>query len=308
MHDELDPGHVRPHDLGPRPRVPHRRRRPARAHDARRPPRASCATRTAARSASSTCTSRTPTSSAGSSDRSRASTAPLDQRRAAPHPRAAQRGRGVREVPRHQVRRHRSGSASRAPSRRSRSSTRSCRSAADAGLDWRVLGMAHRGRLNVLANIVGKSYDQIFKEFEGYVDPTSVQGSGDVKYHLGATGKYVSPAGADIKRRAGRQPEPPRDRRPDRGRHGAGQAGPASSRPGRIPVLPLLIHGDAAFAGQGVVAECLAMSDINGLPRRRHRSTSSSTTRSASRPRPSSPARRCTAPTWPRWCRRRSST
>ena len=58
--------------------------------------------------------------------------------------------------------------------------------------------MAHRGRLNVLANIVGKSYDQIFREFEGYVDPNSVQGSGDVKYHLGATGKYVSPSGADI--------------------------------------------------------------------------------------------------------------
>ena len=59
--------------------------------------------------------------------------------------------------------------------------------------------MAHRGRLNVLANVMGKSYDQIFKEFEGHVDPTSVQGSGDVKYHLGATGKYESPAGADIR-------------------------------------------------------------------------------------------------------------
>ena len=71
--------------------------------------------------------------------------------------------------------------------------------AADDELDGGVLGMSHRGRLNVLANIVGKSYDQIFREFEGYVDPTSVQGSGDVKYHLGAVGKYVSRAGADIK-------------------------------------------------------------------------------------------------------------
>ncbi len=71
-------------------------------------------------------------------------------------------------------------------------------SAADEGLDGVVLGMPHRGRLNVLANIVGKSYDQIFKEFEGYVDPSSTQGSGDVKYHLGASGKFVSPAGADI--------------------------------------------------------------------------------------------------------------
>jgi 2-oxoglutarate decarboxylase len=67
----------------------------------------------------------------------------------------------------------------------SRSSTQMLTMAADAGIDSAVLGMAHRGRLNVLANIVGKSYDQIFKEFEGHVDPDSVQGSGDVKYHLG---------------------------------------------------------------------------------------------------------------------------
>ena len=58
--------------------------------------------------------------------------------------------------------------------------------------------MAHRGRLNVLSNIIGKSYDAIFREFEGHLDPASVQGSGDVKYHLGASGKYVSPSGADI--------------------------------------------------------------------------------------------------------------
>jgi multifunctional 2-oxoglutarate metabolism enzyme len=70
--------------------------------------------------------------------------------------------------------------------------------AADDGLDAAVLGMAHRGRLNVLGNIMGKSYDQIFREFEGFVDPSTVQGSGDVKYHLGATGKYESLSGADI--------------------------------------------------------------------------------------------------------------
>ena len=56
--------------------------------------------------------------------------------------------------------------------------------------------MAHRGRLNVLANIVGKSYDQIFREFEGTLDPTSVQGSGDVKYHLGADGQVRQPGPA----------------------------------------------------------------------------------------------------------------
>ena len=71
--------------------------------------------------------------------------------------------------------------------------------AADAGLDSAVLGMAHRGRLNVLANVMGKNYDQIFKEFEGYVDPSTVQGSGDVKYHLGALGKYEGPNGQTIK-------------------------------------------------------------------------------------------------------------
>ncbi len=58
--------------------------------------------------------------------------------------------------------------------------------------------MAHRGRLNVLVNIVGKSYEQLFKEFEGNVDPESTQGSGDVKYHLGQTGKFVSRAGNTI--------------------------------------------------------------------------------------------------------------
>src|SRR5262249_2077240 len=60
--------------------------------------------------------------------------------------------------------------------------------AADAGLEEAVIGTSHRGRLNVLSNVVGKSYEAIFREFEGAVDPDSVQGSGDVKYHLGAEG------------------------------------------------------------------------------------------------------------------------
>ena len=124
--------------------------------------------------------------------------------------------------------------------------------------------MAHRGRLNVLSNIIGKSYDAIFREFEGYVDPNSVQGSGDVKYHLGATGKYVSPTRRRHQPRAGRQPEPPRDGRPDRRRAWCGPSRTSIEPPGSYPVLPILIHGDAAFAGQGVVAETLAMSDITG--------------------------------------------
>ena len=135
--------------------------------------------------------------------------------------------------------------------------------AADAGLDGSVIGMAHRGRLNVLANIVGKSYDQIFREFEGYLDPNSVQGSGDVKYHLGAVGKYVSASGADIKVELAANPSHLETVDPiviGMVRARQDQIDP----PGSYPWLSILVHGDAAFAGQGVVAECLAMSDIVG--------------------------------------------
>ncbi len=135
--------------------------------------------------------------------------------------------------------------------------------AADAGLDSAILGMAHRGRLNVLSNIMGKSYEAIFSEFEGHLDPTSVQGSGDVKYHLGTKGKYVSPSGADIAIELAANPSHLETVDPivmGIVRAKQDQIDP----PGSFPVLPLLIHGDAAFAGQGVVAECLAMSDTGG--------------------------------------------
>jgi len=136
-------------------------------------------------------------------------------------------------------------------------------SAADAGLDSCVIGMAHRGRLNVLSNIIGKSYDAIFREFEGHVDPSSVQGSGDVKYHLGASGKYVSPSGADIHLELA--PNPSHLEAVDPVVEGMVRARQDQlDPPGSYPVLPILIHGDAAFAGQGVVAETLAMSDITG--------------------------------------------
>ena len=74
-----------------------------------------------------------------------------------------------------------------------------CDEAADAGLEEVCIGMPHRGRLNVLANIVGKSYAQIFREFEGNIDPRTVQGSGDVKYHLGSEGQFRALSGATIK-------------------------------------------------------------------------------------------------------------
>ncbi len=135
--------------------------------------------------------------------------------------------------------------------------------AADDGLSGAVLGMAHRGRLNVLSNIMGKSYEAIFSEFEGHVDPNTVQGSGDVKYHLGATGKYESASGVDIPIELAANPSHLETVDPIvmgivRARQD--QIEP----PGAFSVLPLLIHGDAAFAGQGIVAECLAMSDIGG--------------------------------------------
>ena len=283
------PGHLRAHDLGPRPRVPHRRPRPARTrmtlgdilHVLRD---AYCRTI----GIEYMHIQDTDRAALDPASRSRACRRQLSTRRAAPHPRPAQRGRGVREVPRHEVRRPRSASASRAPSRRSRSSTRSSTTAADDGLDGAVLGMAHRGRLNVLANIVGKSYDQIFKEFEGYVDPNSMQGSGDVKYHLGADRQVRQP----VRRRHHASSWPPTRSHletvdPVVDGHGAGRAGPASTSPASFPVLPLLIHGDAAFAGQGVVAETLQPVRPSRATASAARSTSSSTTRSGSPPRPS---------------------
>ena len=135
--------------------------------------------------------------------------------------------------------------------------------AADASFDAAILGMAHSGRLNVLSNIMGKSYEAIFSEFEGHIDPSSVQGSGDVKYHLGMKGKYISPSGADVAVELAANPSHLETVGPivmGMVRAVQDQIEP----PGAFSVLPVLIHGDAAFAGQGVVAESLAMSDIGG--------------------------------------------
>ncbi|MBK9178998.1 MAG: multifunctional oxoglutarate decarboxylase/oxoglutarate dehydrogenase thiamine pyrophosphate-binding subunit/dihydrolipoyllysine-residue succinyltransferase subunit [Acidimicrobiales bacterium] len=135
--------------------------------------------------------------------------------------------------------------------------------AADEALDGVVLGIAHRGRLNVLANIVGKSYDQIFREFEGFVDPDSTQGSGDVKYHLGASGTFVSPSGRPIPVELAANPSHLEAVDPVV----VGMARARQDlidRPGSFSVLPVLVHGDAAFAGQGVVAETLNLSKLAG--------------------------------------------
>jgi len=136
--------------------------------------------------------------------------------------------------------------------------------AADDGITDAVLGMAHRGRLNVLANVIGKSYEKIFSEFEGDVDPESVQGSGDVKYHLGAHGCHVSPSGRQIDVLLSSNPS--HLEAVDGVVEGMARAklDMAGTDGSSWPVLPVLVHGDAAFAGQGVVAETFAMSQLRG--------------------------------------------
>jgi 2-oxoglutarate decarboxylase len=135
--------------------------------------------------------------------------------------------------------------------------------AADAGFEDVVMGMAHRGRLNVLANILGKSYEKIFREFEGNLDPNSREGTGDVKYHLGASGTFTAPSGARLRVRLASNPSHLEAVDPV----AEGMARALQDLAGddaREKVLPVLVHGDAAFAGQGVAAETLNMSALAG--------------------------------------------
>ena len=135
--------------------------------------------------------------------------------------------------------------------------------AADRGVEEVVMGMAHRGRLTVLANVVGKPLTQIFAEFEGDIDPLSTQGSGDVKYHLGATGTHRAPSGKEIV--VSVSPNPSHLEAVDPVVEGIVR--PKQDRRGDVKrerVMPILIHGDAAFAGQGVVMETLNLSQLPG--------------------------------------------
>ena len=138
---------------------------------------------------------------------------------------------------------------------------------AEHGLDEVVVGMPHRGRLNVLANIVGKPYSRIFSEFEGNLNPSQAHGSGDVKYHLGATGTYLQMFGDnDIQVSLVANPshleavDPVLEglvrAKQDLLDKGDGDDG--------FSVVPLMLHGDAAFAGQGVVAETLNLALLRG--------------------------------------------
>ena len=138
-----------------------------------------------------------------------------------------------------------------------------CRAASE-NMDEVCIGMPHRGRLNVLANIAGKSYGQIFREFEGKQDPRSVQGSGDVKYHLGTEGEFHAEDGSRTKVYLAANPSHLEAVNPV-------LEGVVRAKQDRLDlageaftVLPVLLHGDAAFAGQGVVAETLNLSQLRG--------------------------------------------
>ncbi|HZN41944.1 MAG TPA: multifunctional oxoglutarate decarboxylase/oxoglutarate dehydrogenase thiamine pyrophosphate-binding subunit/dihydrolipoyllysine-residue succinyltransferase subunit [Planctomycetota bacterium] len=144
--------------------------------------------------------------------------------------------------------------------------------ASELGLERAVLGMAHRGRLNVLAHVLGKPLTKIFEEFEGWLDPAMTQGSGDVKYHLGAASEYMTPGGRTVLLELASNPShleavdpvvegiarARQEQLPDPAEHKAVEHKPWDQ------VLPILVHGDAAFAGQGVVHETLQMSQLHG--------------------------------------------
>ena len=144
--------------------------------------------------------------------------------------------------------------------------------AADAGLNEVCVGMPHRGRLNILANIAGKSYGQIFQEFEGNYHDNEVHGSGDVKYHLGTKGTFVSESGSKTKIYLAANPSHLEAVNPvlegivrakqDKLRVAAGDT--TIDEQTTYPVMPILLHGDAAFAGQGVVSETLSLSLLKG--------------------------------------------
>jgi 2-oxoglutarate dehydrogenase E1 component len=136
-------------------------------------------------------------------------------------------------------------------------------SSAKSAIEEVCIGMPHRGRLNVLANIGGKSYGQIFQEFEGHYAENSVQGTGDVKYHLGTKGVFTADSGETTEIYLAANPSHleavnpvlegiVRAKQDINGVHES------------YTVLPILVHGDAAFAGQGVVSETLNLSQLKG--------------------------------------------
>jgi 2-oxoglutarate dehydrogenase E1 component len=135
--------------------------------------------------------------------------------------------------------------------------------AAEKKLDEVCIGMPHRGRLNVLANIAGKAYGQIFQEFQGHYKENEVHGSGDVKYHLGTEGVFTAESGAQTKIYLAANPSHLEAVNPV-------LEGIVRAKQDRFnvkdlfSVLPILLHGDASFAGQGINFETLQLSQLRG--------------------------------------------
>ena len=136
--------------------------------------------------------------------------------------------------------------------------------AGDYDVEKVFMGMAHRGRLNMLVNIMNKPYHRVFAEFEGNVDPDTIQGSGDVKYHLGAKGTHITKAEKHIEIEL--MPNPSHLEAVNPVVEGASRAvqDHHKAEDAQMKIIPVLMHGDAAFAGQGVVAETLNMSLLEG--------------------------------------------
>lgn len=134
--------------------------------------------------------------------------------------------------------------------------------AAKGGVSEIILGMAHRGRLNVQTHILGKSYDDIFSEFEHCYDPDALVGAGDVKYHNGYLADLTTIGGHA--QRVYLVNNPSHLEAVDPVVEGIARARQDLAAAERHRILPILIHGDAAFAGQGVVAETLNMSQLEG--------------------------------------------
>lgn len=133
---------------------------------------------------------------------------------------------------------------------------------ADLGVKEAMIGMAHRGRLNVLANIMHKSYESIFDGFEGNI-PDQIHGDGDVKYHLGYSSKHVTPAGTEISLKLA--PNPSHLEAVNPLVVGFCRASADAHYEGDYDkVMPILIHGDAAVAGQGIVYEVTQMAKLKG--------------------------------------------
>jgi len=135
--------------------------------------------------------------------------------------------------------------------------------AASHGVEQVVLGMSHRGRLNVMVNILEKRPEDIFAGFED-VDPRSVLGAGDVKYHIGATGEYTDRTGRRMRISLVSNPSHLEAVDPvvmGRARAKQDRLGEG----GRARILPITLHGDAAFAGQGIVAETLNLANLRGF-------------------------------------------